>query len=105
CRLLYDYIRVLHAFPARRSSDLPQEAVTDETARLIEPENRDEAKIAVPDQLTDPHPHVARAAKSLHTSRTLQSSLRPGSLARSRSEEHTSELQSRSDLACRLLLE
>src|SRR6266536_6561232 len=30
---------------------------------------------------------------------------RPGSAARGRSEEHTSELQSRVDLVCRLLLE
>src|SRR5438034_2125628 len=32
-------------------------------------------------------------------------SIVPGSLDRSRSEEHTSELQSHSDLVCRLLLE
>src|SRR5438067_7428755 len=30
---------------------------------------------------------------------------RPGAMARRRSEEHTSELQSRFDLVCRLLLE
>ena len=48
----------------------PPEALTDETARLIEAEDLEEAKIVVPDQLTDPHPDVARAAKSLHISRT-----------------------------------
>src|SRR5712664_2548627 len=32
-------------------------------------------------------------------------SISPGPLERSRSEEHTSELQSRSDLVCRLLLD
>src|SRR2546421_4787253 len=39
-----------------------------------------------------------------HT-RTCMSSCRMGSLVATRSEEHTSELQSRSDLVCRLLLE
>src|SRR2546421_5956928 len=47
--------------------------------------------------------------RSLHTERPLcsragSSATRPGT-ATPRSEEHTSELQSRSDLVCRLLLE
>src|SRR2546428_4815034 len=36
---------------------------------------------------------------------TRSASWRKGAARRSRSEEHTSELQSRSDLVCRLLLE
>src|SRR6266496_6192097 len=44
----------------------------------------------------------AASARSIRTSRT---STQPISPTRSRSEEHTSELQSRRDLVCRLLLE
>src|SRR5438874_7281243 len=40
--------------------------------------------------------------RSAHSVRRRPSAARPGSL---RSEEHTSELQSRRDLVCRLLLE
>src|SRR5690349_23333292 len=36
---------------------------------------------------------------------TSTASTRPAGVSRSRSEEHTSELQSRRDLVCRLLLE
>src|SRR5690349_22920916 len=67
--------RDLHSFPTRRSSDLP-------------PEFRGDSPIAIPTPMGQrdvldlgPHRH------------------------RLRSEEHTSELQSRRDLVCRLLLE
>src|SRR5207249_6496245 len=43
----------------------PPGAVSDETARLIEAEKLDDKKIQVPEQLSEPHPHVAKAAKSL----------------------------------------
>ena len=45
------------------------EAVSDETARLIEAEKQDDKKVQVPEQLIDPHPHVAKAAKSLQAGR------------------------------------
>src|SRR5438132_2867609 len=52
------------------------------------------------------HIFVAFLAYCLHV--TLRARLKPlagGLTARARSEEHTSELQSHSDLVCRLLLE
>src|SRR5207249_10620747 len=71
--------RNLHSFPTRRSSDLalaPPRAGPPARARLL----ADRGAAAAP----APHAHVAD---------------------RRRSEEHTSELQSRFDLVCRLLLE
>src|SRR5437868_10858236 len=50
-----------------------------------------------------------RSNSLINTSRNIERSLirrlRPGSGSAQRSEEHTSELQSRFDLVCRLLLE
>src|SRR2546421_7185026 len=46
-----------------------------------------------------------RASSRRTASRTGSSALAARAAAGSRSEEHTSELQSRSDLVCRLLLE
>src|SRR5206468_12940013 len=48
-----------------------------------------------------PNQNGRRAAKLL----TRQTSIKPSRPPKRRSEEHTSELQSRSDLVCRLLLE
>src|SRR3712207_7579845 len=45
------------------------------------------------------------AAYRLHTSNTIRNPERARRLYRERSEEHTSELQSRQYLVCRLLLE
>src|SRR5436190_23864734 len=76
--------RALHSFPTRRSSDLS-------ACLLTRP---------------DPGTTIAR--------RTFDATLRPratvaaerrSSIREFRSEEHTSELQSHSDLVCRLLLE
>src|SRR5438034_10433677 len=49
--------------------------------------------------------NYARAARPGTTPRPLSTSRRRGCCGRRRSEEHTSELQSHSDLVCRLLLE
>src|SRR5438034_11674701 len=70
--------RDLHSFPTRRSSDLGR--VIDATGKVVVPGG------------IDPHTHLAHPIMS-HPDE-------PG-----RSEEHTSELQSHSDLVCRLLLE
>src|SRR5437588_4877309 len=70
--------RGLHSFPTRRSSDL----------------NRSTCGSA-PAPRTDAVRHRAATARP-NDSRPLR---------RRRSEEHTSELQSHSDLVCRLLLE
>src|SRR5438132_10231155 len=78
--------RDLHSFPTRRSSDLDASLVHTDV-----PGKRD----------VEPHP-AARVYLFAGTQHT------PGSLPppdADRSEEHTSELQSHSDLVCRLLLE
>src|SRR5205085_9695364 len=94
--------RYLHSFPTRRSSDL-------------HPLRREGAG--------GPPPPASVAARATHPSDVLleRHVLRPDrrprrpqrrvhppglrQLARPRSEEHTSELQSQSNLVCRLLLE
>src|SRR5438874_10093990 len=76
---LYGHPRVLHSFPTRRSSDLGLlKASTAVTVKL------------------NAEPVVALVGA------TTWKPLRAAAL---RSEEHTSELQSRRDLVCRLLLE
>src|SRR5204863_10128724 len=97
------HLRALHSFPTRRSSDL----------------------------LDDPADHCNMAERQARTPRQGQDGTYPGHMAalvaalglippgpgiaidldagsgacKGRSEEHTSELQSRRDLVCRLLLE
>src|SRR5207249_7719505 len=95
----------LHSFPTRRSSDLGPHIVAQENApahrRAGDPHFRDAdrrrrtqcgarfmSRILRPRAAT--HPHFAAIEPST---------------ASIRSEEHTSELQSRFDLVCRLLLE
>src|SRR5690606_41625601 len=78
--------RDLHSFPTRRSSDLFS----------IQKEKRARSR-------GDALRHLPREADSPSVS-TLRSNLGFG-YAASRSEEHTSELQSRENLVCRLLLE
>src|SRR5437868_11997790 len=69
--------RALHSFPTRRSSDLGGD-------------RRDPAVGLAPRRVGERHPRLPNAA---------------GDVLQLRSEEHTSELQSRFDLVCRLLLE
>src|SRR5206468_11244421 len=78
--------RALHSFPTRRSSDLPL------TGAPTSPSFRLAHCWSLP-TLTTSGPN------------TWSSSGRRWEAASARSEEHTSELQSRSDLVCRLLLE
>src|SRR5256885_11326926 len=54
-----------------------------------------------------PHSGLARRTlkPNIHEARCLPLLARPASASRSRSEEHTSELQSPCNLVCRLLLE
>src|SRR5690606_41887132 len=77
--------RVLHSFPTRRSSDLRAEL-----RRLLALTELWDERVGIL-QVTD-------AVGGLVRVRALVS-------ARDRSEEHTSELQSRENLVCRLLLE
>src|SRR5699024_11890155 len=78
--------RSLHSFPTRRSSDLLQPMSAGTTA------TRSASSITPVS--------IVVFGNSLHTRESTRSRSR-----RFRSEEHTSELQSRFDLVCRLLLE
>src|SRR5438445_12863158 len=78
------YHHDLHSFPTRRSSDL--ERVVGEA--LFIPEVPPEAAVQA-----DPPEQEVRQVQRIVV------------LVRNRSEEHTSELQSRQYLVCRLLLE
>src|SRR5690606_42074261 len=80
----------LHSFPTRRSSDL-----VDGSQWQRHP-------------LVQPIHHAAEVGfntGAIHQHRTDNHHLHPGILCNLRSEEHTSELQSRENLVCRLLLE
>src|SRR5699024_12590258 len=84
---------VRHSFPTRRSSDL-KVAVGVPLAAVIDP-----ALGALPLQ------HPALAALGADAAGVLHQALGALALGEARSEEHTSELQSRFELVCRLLLE
>src|SRR5699024_12799384 len=75
-----------HSFPTRRSSDLTRLVVTPGQRRG--PDSGDEAT------------RLPRRERGRARDRTVA-----GRVGGDRSEEHTSELQSRFDLVCRLLLE
>src|SRR5436190_5169518 len=80
----YVYSQVLHSFPTRRSSDLASSPCASRTCRCSSRRSSS--------------PGYWRARCSGAAGRST-------SPRRGRSEEHTSELQSHSDLVCRLLLE
>src|SRR5436305_12034984 len=81
--------RDLHSFPTRRSSDLPEPEVAKPNPAPPKP-----APAPVPNAKPQPPAKPVKAPTSPST--------RPEP---NRSEEHTSELQSRPHLVCRLLLE
>src|SRR5690606_40316554 len=89
---------VLLSFPTRRSSDLnPGVAADNHIAALVQNTAR----------FTD----VARTLPRIHAPgerfqyKTIESARPARGFGATRSEEHTSELQSRENLVCRLLLE
>src|SRR5206468_6824182 len=87
----------LHSFPTRRSSDLLQD-LRDLSRRVNSNRlNGIDAEILTPQQIKALEP-------AINISPSARYPILGASLQR-RSEEHTSELQSRSDLVCRLLLE
>src|SRR5207249_11475791 len=88
--------RDLHSFPTRRSSDLEQPT--------FQPNPRAAREQAQwPAQL---RPTIFQQARPRHDLLSVEIKGRKALKGRiSRSEEHTSELQSRFDLVCRLLLE
>src|SRR5690606_40591666 len=94
--------RALHSFPTRRSSDL-------EVLQLVN--NAGMIKVAEIDQVS-PQALQDTLAVNLVAPLLLLQGLLPamrrrgyGRVVNIRSEEHTSELQSRENLVCRLLLE
>src|SRR5439155_24629636 len=82
--------RHLHSFPTRRSSDLGTGTVPRCTGPACSPSARCRPRTRAPKTAPGPPPSPHRPAPPP---------------ARERSEEHTSELQSRGHLVCRLLLE
>src|SRR5207249_8681334 len=86
--------RDLHSFPTRRSSDLEH---ADEVKRLEFLMTQRDDLLAARNSLQQAAREIDQTAKQLF--------LDAFGKVRERSEEHTSELQSRFDLVCRLLLE
>src|SRR5206468_12713136 len=91
----------LHSFPTRRSSDLPHGRI-DVLVRCV----GDASSHVVRrwSHRTDPD-FVRRIAAEEREVAERAEEIRFRRVREARSEEHTSELQSRSDLVCRLLLE
>src|SRR5690606_41472964 len=99
CCYLYNRsgsIRTLHSFPTRRSSDLRAPRRARALPRWHVPGDRGHA-------VRGSRPASASRCDRTHRIAALTHKRRRRPLARS--EEHTSELQSRENLVCRLLLE
>src|SRR5699024_12802717 len=91
--------RALHSFPTRRSSDLQLELAGIQDPAQIEIVERESADYMAGSVISQ---NVA-AGEGMDFDSTITLTVSTG--AEERSEEHTSELQSRFDLVCRLLLE
>src|SRR5206468_10506643 len=103
CFSTYSLNRYLPSFPTRRSSDLDQRIQILHLAGAVPDEGVLRLAVAEEggtDDLTAAVDGVRRAETAAKGAQ-----VRALHLVRLRSEEHTSELQSRSDLVCRLLLE
>src|SRR5699024_11566374 len=98
----YCYHRYLHSFPTRRSSDLQLKKQMDFTTNRFS-KNTTIGAIVTNAQLTKAQAN--KIASIAHDG--LANTIKPSHLFvdGTRSEEHTSELQSRFDLVCRLQLE
>src|SRR5204863_728154 len=100
----YAHTRDLHSFPTRRSSDLIGEFLEMQYEAQQNFLRNDHP--GLDDQIVlsegEPVGHLGFEQRA-DEFRLVDISLLPAS--RNRSEEHTSELQSRRDLVCRLLLE
>src|SRR5206468_11413526 len=93
----------LHSFPTRRSSDLP---AAFKLARELDYPAKISQTLTLSTFHGCPANEIERICEFLLAERDLDVivKMNPPMLGK-RSEEHTSELQSRSDLVCRLLLE
>src|SRR5690606_41877870 len=89
-------LRVLHSFPTRRSSDLSRSKWCSHHRYALAPTTRRPSRAPIA---------LASRARSRWAYHRRSSGLRSSRAAGRRSEEHTSELQSRENLVCRLLLE
>src|SRR5699024_12252353 len=87
---------VPHSFPTRRSSDLIPSRLPADLPRRIPSKLPILLLRQIPSKLPAGLPHPLRSLWKLPA---------PEASTETRSEEHTSELQSRFDLVCRLLLE
>src|SRR5690606_41575404 len=102
CFSWYAVRRVLHSFPTRRSSDLVStRTLTAFQVRLPWVSKAPLARPVVPDVYMRTNGSSSATGSSIGPPDPSSSE----SSRRSRSEEHTSELQSRENLVCRLLLE
>src|SRR5699024_11376255 len=94
-------LRALHSFPTRRSSDLILLFI-DNIFRFTQAGSEVSALLGRMPSAVGYQPTLATEMGDLQERIT---STKSGSITSVRSEEHTSELQSRFDLVCRLLLE
>src|SRR5206468_11458486 len=93
------YHLYLHSFPTRRSSDLIPADLLIRDSLLRLGLNHDLVVIGIgKETFRDSNKHVSGGDQYQNAECQRQRTV-------ARSEEHTSELQSRSDLVCRLLLE
>src|SRR5690606_39901936 len=94
--------RFLHSFPTRRSSDLDLIAAytlnyLEEALGIVEAARQTQMPVAIS--------FTVETDGRLPTGQTLREAIEQVDHLSNRSEEHTSELQSRENLVCRLLLE
>src|SRR5699024_12174430 len=102
---LHDHHRDLHSFPTRRSSDLGHaQRVPVPTGSLTELVSVLDKKVTV-EEVNAAMQAAATESFGYNTDPIVSRDIVGISYGSLRSEEHTSELQSRFDLVCRLLLE
>src|SRR5207253_4450433 len=94
--------RDLHSFPTRRSSDLLEDDLHPAMSRDI---HRWRSRSALTLWCSAVAWSLRRSASAGTAATRARSSASSGAGSAARSEEHTSELQSRGHLVCRLLLE
>src|SRR5206468_10845685 len=92
----------LHSFPTRRSSDLPSSSKGDDLP--VDSVAWSDA-VEFCRKLSELTGHQYRLPTEAEWEYAARTGATESSTRNVRSEEHTSELQSRSDLVCRLLLE
>src|SRR5207249_9804851 len=95
--------RYLHSFPTRRSSDLAGLLLVERGEASV---HRDELRADLAQRIV--RQGLAQALRQRPQDRPVLAGVArriDGAQSELRSEEHTSELQSRFDLVCRLLLE